>query len=192
VLEEKERLAAELQRANTELAQQAASDGLTGLANKRALEQALARDLARADREKTVLSLVVVDVDHFKRVNDTHGHSVGDAVLRAVAALLQGALRKGDFVARYGGEEFVLVLPVTDTPQAMLVADRLRARLAQAAIPYDGGTLTVTASFGVSSVRGPGCAGAAAELFERSDKALYLAKGAGRNCVRYLESSGNH
>lgn len=192
VLEDKERLAAELQRANMELAQQAASDGLTGLPNKRALEGALVRDLARADRDKTVLSLVVVDIDHFKGVNDTYGHSVGDVVLRAVGTLLQGALRKGDFVARYGGEEFVLILPATDTPQATLVADRLRARLAQAAIPYPGGTMTVTASFGVSSVRGPGCAGAAAELFERSDKALYVAKRAGRNCVRHLESNGNH
>ncbi|MEM9069846.1 MAG: diguanylate cyclase [Myxococcota bacterium] len=184
LLVEKEALEAQLRAANQKLAEEATTDVLTGLANKRALEEALARDLARASRMEQELSLVVVDVDHFKQFNDRWGHSTGDEVLRAVGQLLRDTVRTGDVAARYGGEEFVLVLPNTDPEGALTVAERVRSLLEEASIEGPEGPLRVTASFGVATVRGPGCEHAARVLFERADAALYEAKRAGRNRVR--------
>lgn len=183
LLREKEELTQQLQAANERLAMQAATDGLTGLLNKRSLEEAIARDLARADRSNTSLGLVMLDVDFFKRVNDTHGHQAGDEVLRAVAEVLSSSLRTGDVAARYGGEEFVAVLPGSDRDGAIVVAERIRTRLEQMAVQTESGPLHVTASFGVAAVGGTGCRTGSRELIARADTALYEAKRAGRNRV---------
>lgn len=184
VISEKEALAHELEEANAQLSMLASTDALTGLPNKRALTQALARDLAKADRQQETLSLVVVDVDHFKKFNDTWGHSTGDEVLRVVGQVLKMGVRTGDMAARYGGEEFVFILPNTDGDGAQVVAERVRRKLAGTAVPGPKGPLFVTASFGIATITGPGCKDSAGELFEAADKALYAAKEAGRNCVQ--------
>lgn len=184
LIEEKEALETELRAANQMLAEQATTDVLTGLANKRAFEVALKRDLARADRQRQSLSLVVIDVDHFKKFNDAWGHSTGDEVLRNVGALLQRLVRTGDLPARYGGEEFVVILPDTDALGARTAAERIRRELEALAIEGPEGPLRVTASLGVATVRGPGCEHDAQVLFERADAALYQAKRAGRNRVQ--------
>lgn len=184
LIDEKERLELELRAANQKLAEQATTDPLTGLPNKRALETALKRDLARADREQQPLSLVVIDVDHFKKFNDTWGHSTGDEVLRCVGRTLLELVRAGDVPARYGGEEFVIVLPNTDTSGAHVVAERVRVALESMQVEGPQGVLQVTASLGVATTRGPGCEHGAETLFERADAALYEAKRNGRNQVR--------
>ncbi|HEY3498587.1 MAG TPA: diguanylate cyclase [Polyangiaceae bacterium] len=180
---EKEELTRSLEAANRELEVQATSDALTGLANRRAFEAALTRDLARADRDKTTVSLVALDVDHFKKVNDTYGHAVGDMVLAAIGQALKSTLRGGDLPARIGGEEFVAILPNTDLQGAVVTAERLRKLVAEQRVKVPGGSLGVTSSFGVSTVRGPGCVGGGLALKERADKALYAAKRGGRNRV---------
>jgi diguanylate cyclase (GGDEF)-like protein len=183
VLIEKEELAAELVSANEQLKLLAATDGLTGLPNKRAFEEALHRDLSRADREGSALSLIVLDLDEFKKVNDTHGHSVGDDVLRMSSSVLKRSLRTGDVAARYGGEELVVILPKTDAAGARVVAERLRSAIALSPVVAPAGSIHVTASVGVATVHGPGCRETAARLFEAADGALYDAKRAGRNRV---------
>jgi diguanylate cyclase (GGDEF)-like protein len=183
LIAEKEDLAKSLAEANGRLEAMAMSDPLTGLANRRAVEAALTRDLARADRDKTWLSVVVLDVDHFKKVNDTHGHAGGDQVLVALGELLRTALRAGDLAGRIGGEEFLTILPGTDPDGAMVAAERLRARIAAQRLQLPSGELSFTSSLGVASLRGPGCLRAAGALVERADAALYEAKRGGRNRV---------
>jgi diguanylate cyclase (GGDEF)-like protein len=183
VIAEKEQIAQELSAANKQLAMYASTDALTGIPNKRAFTEALTRDLAQIDRTKSVLSLIVIDVDHFKKFNDTWGHSTGDEVLRAVGKVLAAQLRSGDMAARYGGEEFVIILPNTDPEGAHIAAERVRAALEVATIDGPKGKLSVTASFGVATVRGPGCRDASEDLFKRADAALYEAKRSGRNRV---------
>lgn len=183
LLEEKEQLTKQLAEANDRLERLAHTDPLTGLANKRSLEQALVRDLARADRDKTCLSVVVADVDHFKQVNDRYGHAVGDVVLQRVAKLLSSTLRTGDLATRFGGEEFVLILPGTNAFGAKLAAERIRRAIST--VDFDGpdGKFRITISFGVTSVVGPGCAGMSKQVFKEADDALYAAKSGGRNRV---------
>jgi diguanylate cyclase (GGDEF)-like protein len=181
---EKEHLTEQLRKANLELSTLAATDSLTDLPNKRAFLQALARDLARADREAKPISLVMLDVDFFKRFNDTHGHQTGDDVLRLVGSVLKAAVRTGDVPARYGGEEFAIILPCTDAAGASIVAERIRAMLEGASIRGPAGSLRVTASLGVATLVGPGCQTGGEELVARADAALYEAKHAGRNRVR--------
>jgi diguanylate cyclase (GGDEF)-like protein len=183
LLKEKEDLTLQLQAANERLATLAATDGLTGLLNKRSLEEALARDLARADRGQVSLGIVMLDVDFFKKVNDTHGHQVGDEVLKAVAQVVATSLRTGDVAARYGGEEFVTVLPGSDIEGSTIVAERIRKKLEQTEVQTSSGKLRVTASFGVAAVCGPNCRGSAKDLVAKADAALYDAKRAGRNRV---------
>ncbi|HET9691703.1 MAG TPA: GGDEF domain-containing protein [Acidimicrobiales bacterium] len=154
----------------------AAVDGLTGLANRRAFDTGLDREVAGALRRGEPLSLVLIDIDHFKRVNDTRGHTGGDEVLRAVAGVLAAACRTQDLVARYGGEEFAVVLPGCPAEAARVIVER--ARRAMAAEPLFGG---VTVSAGVATL--PDHAGAAVGLVEAADAALYAAKAAGRDRV---------
>lgn len=184
LLDERAVLERELRSANERLAEQATTDELTGLPNKRALQSMLAHDLARAARDAQPLSLIVVDVDHFKRFNDTWGHATGDEVLRCVGGMLKETVRESDVPARYGGEEFVVVLPNTDEPGAQMVAERIR--LAMEGMPVTGpkGQLHVTASFGVATARGAQCRRDGGDLFKRADAALYEAKEGGRNQVR--------
>jgi diguanylate cyclase (GGDEF)-like protein len=154
-------------------------DALTGLRNRRWLDEAFARQLARASRSNQPLSVLMIDIDHFKRVNDKCGHTVGDAILRRVAHTLAAGLRPQDLLARYGGEEFAVLLPGIETVQAIAVADRLRHGIQAAA---DGPKLPeITVSVGVASARRDETAVA---LLKRADEALYRAKQSGRNCTR--------
>jgi diguanylate cyclase (GGDEF)-like protein len=155
-------------------------DALTGLPNRRAFEEDLAREAARAARSGGPLAVVALDVDRFKAVNDVHGHAAGDAVLRAVAARAAGAIRAGDVLARLGGEEFGILLPGADLPRAVDAAERIRAALADAPIEAAGHALAVTASFGCAALAP---AEAPDALVARADARLYDAKRAGRNRV---------
>lgn len=173
---------AERRRAEQELTQLAIRDPLTGLYNRREMERRLDEEIERCRRYQHPLTIVMLDIDHFKQVNDTHGHRVGDEVLRSVAARLERALRRADFVARYGGEEFLAILPDTAQTPAAELAERIRNDLAQAMITLvDGVPLRVTASFGVASF--PPHGADRETLCERADRALYRAKAAGRNRV---------
>jgi diguanylate cyclase (GGDEF)-like protein len=160
-----------------EVAVQARTDPLTGLLNRRALAEIAVPALARARRSGSPLSLVLLDIDHFKQVNDAHGHAAGDAVLVGIAAMLRSRLRAGDGCARLGGEEFVLLLPDTGEAQALQVAEALRAQLAASDVAGVGPS---TASFGVSTGRGDADFDT---LLREADRAMYAAKAAGRNRV---------
>lgn len=151
-------------------------DGLTGLANRRVFDATLARELARAARSGEPLSLLLVDIDHFKKLNDGHGHQTGDDVLRQVAGVLAAGSRSGDLPARYGGEEFVVVLPACPADEAAEVAERLRAAVAAADT-----TVAVTVSVGVATC--PTNASGASALVGAADEALYASKRDGRNRV---------
>ncbi len=158
-------------------------DKLTGLYNRARFDALIVEEFAIAHRTGKPLSVIMADVDHFKRVNDTYGHAAGDKVLVAVSEALRGRLRPRDMVARYGGEEFVLVLPETDAAGSAVVADRIRKNI-EAARHELGGTefLSVTMSFGCATL-GPAIFGTGADLLAAADQALYAAKRDGRNQV---------
>ena len=178
-MEEKVRLRTlELEAANRALDLQARTDALTGLLNRRGFESQMAFAMALARRSTRPLSVIAVDVDHFKRVNDTYGHEAGDEVLRRLARTLETRLRGSDVIARLGGEEFVALLPDTDLEGARAIAQTLVTAMAQQQDPVVG---TITVSAGVASMRGADDTGAA--ILRRSDIALYEAKGQGRNRV---------
>ncbi|HEY2028727.1 MAG TPA: sensor domain-containing diguanylate cyclase [Myxococcales bacterium] len=158
----------------------ATTDGLTGLSNRRAFNGLLEQRLREAARYERPLSLLLLDIDHFKKVNDTHGHPAGDAVLRGVARLAQKAARETDVAARYGGEELALILPETDARGALAIAERLRKLVEAASHPTEQGSVKVTVSIGVSTTSGKA---ALADLLEAADRALYKAKRSGRNRV---------
>jgi len=173
----------ELKKSNQLLLQLSNTDPLTSLHNRRFLMDTLAKEVERSCRTEIPLALVMIDIDHFKRVNDTYGHQVGDAVLVAVAALLQGQLRPYDTAARFGGEEFVLVLPSTELMAAGAVAERLRKLTANLSFAKEGATdLVLTISAGVAVVS-PGSIVNADDLIRQADTALYRAKQDGRNRV---------
>ncbi len=180
LLAEKENLVESLQFANAQLAELAASDGLTKLLNRRALFEAAEREVARAKRHGHALSVVLFDVDHFKKCNDEHGHHVGDEVLCGVAETAKATLRAGDLLGRYGGEEFAFVLAETDSSTASALADRVRRAIAEREHQAGAGRFRVTASFGVTTL---GEESSFSALLERADAALYEAKRAGRNRV---------
>jgi len=182
LIQEKDELHANLEAANKRLAQIASTDGLTGLFNHRAFQDSLKRDLHRAKRSGNPLSIILFDVDHFKRFNDTWGHQAGDAVLQALGKLLLATLRQGDVPARYGGEEFVIILPDTPLDGAYILAERLRILISKLRIKMGENTLEVTSSFGLAQVVGRQ-EHDSAQLVEAADKALYAAKRAGRNRV---------
>jgi diguanylate cyclase (GGDEF)-like protein len=157
-------------------------DGLTKLHNRQTFDRRLAVELKRSQRYGNSLALLMVDLDHFKQVNDTHGHAAGDMVLREVGALLQDSVRSCDIAARFGGEEFALLLPHTHEADAWKLADRIRRRIEKLRYNYAGKSLSITASIGVSSLV-PGCLDKENDLLLRADQALYLAKANGRNTV---------
>ena len=164
-----------------EMAKMATTDGLTGLTNHRRFKSLLRDAIERAQRFGRQVSVVMVDADHFKGINDTYGHAVGDLVLIRIAELLRNEARRTDVVARYGGEEFVLVLDETDRAGALALAERVRSLIEAEQIRGDFGVISVTASFGVSTW--PDQAHSPEGLVERADEALYEAKRAGRNRV---------
>lgn len=172
----------ELRDKNALLEELSRTDGLTGLLNRRSLVELLNAEFAKCERYRTPLSLVMVDIDHFKKVNDTHGHLVGDAALKVLAGVLRAELRTCDAAARFGGEEFALLLPQTDREGAIVAAERCRAALERAAVPTEGGVLHITASFGVATCPESNVA-SLDDLVGLADQALYRAKNDGRNRV---------
>lgn len=162
-------------------AARAAHDGLTGIPNRRAFDARLDAVIRSYHRYGRPFSLILLDVDHFKRINDTHGHEAGDAVLRAVAARVAGSVRDVDFVARYGGEEFAVLLPETGLAGAVGTADRLRRSVAEFPVEWRGIEIPVTISLGVAAV--PECVANARDVLGAADQALYASKKAGRNRV---------
>lgn len=165
-------------------------DSLTGVFNRRYFEEMLGQELRRAERYKMPLSLIMVDIDHFKPYNDIHGHPQGDRVLKQVATILADNTRQVDVVARYGGEEFSLILPLTPSESARVVAEKIRRSVEDARIPRDdslfGGNLTISlgaATFPQDAATGP-------DLIQSADDALYAAKAGGRNQVKvYLKQT---
>jgi len=176
-----ERLAAQSFAYRSRLQHEASTDALTGLHNRREFESGMVREMERARRMQVPLSLAILDIDFFKRINDQHGHDIGDAVLREVAATLQRHIRKSDLLARIGGEEFALVMLGTQPPGAWVVLERLRNAVAALRIPAGGQQIGCTISIGITDrvetdVDWP-------MLYKRADGALYEAKERGRNRV---------
>ncbi len=163
----------------------AATDGLTGLPNKRAVTDTLKRVFAQAATERSPLALLMLDLDHFKQVNDQRGHAVGDQVLANVGAVMRSAMRSRDFAGRNGGEEFAILLPDTEIESALRIAERVRAAIAEMSLP--GIDVTVTVSVGVAGF--PDHASTLDRLERLADAALYLAKRQGRNRVELAEPS---
>ncbi len=156
-------------------------DPLTHCYNRRALNQYIDHDIANTNRYGSELSIIMFDIDHFKKVNDNHGHKAGDNVLQAVSKSVLSAIRKSDYLARYGGEEFLLVLPETKFSKAIELADRLRKILENLKIDLGEKTLNVTASFGVAALKKGKDKN---DLFETADNRLYKAKMDGRNRIK--------
>lgn len=174
-------IALENARLHRVVERQALVDGLTGIANRRQCEEALAQEIARAERLGTQFTLVLADLDDFKAVNDIHGHPVGDDVLREFASVLRATLRESDLAGRWGGEEFLLLLSGTDAAGGAQLAERVRATLAERSfLGRDGEIVFVTCSFGVAQHRG---GGDERDLFAAADRALYRAKREGKNRV---------
>ncbi len=173
VLRSRRRLGDALQRAH--------SDALTGLPNRAALDEALVRMVGQAARRAARLAIVMMDIDHFKAINDRYGHPKGDEVLAAVGAMARSEVRTGDFVGRYGGEEFMLMLPDTDEEGALKVAEKLRRACGRLDVPDLEGP--IAASFGVAA--GNGSRDELLLLVGAADAALYSAKDHGRNRVEH-------
>ena len=170
-----------------DVSQRARTDALTGLANRREFDEQLRRVLAETDRFGGTSSLIVVDIDLFKNVNDMYGHEAGDAVLRQVGKILGDGVRAVDICARYGGEEMAILLPQTPISGASELAERLRTAIADRAVQFEGTSIRVTASFGIAGY--PETVPHGDWLFPAADKALYQAKEGGRNCVKSLTTS---
>lgn len=171
----------DLEQALCAIRELAMRDPLTGCFTRQVFNERMGQEVQRAHRYGRALSVLFVDADHFKRINDSHGHQAGDAAIAAIGAALRAGLRQGvDWVARYGGEEFVVVLPETDIRAASDTAERLRARLAATEVPAGAVTLRLTVSIGVATLR---AGESQPDLLHRADAQLYAAKHAGRNRV---------
>ncbi|HSG93994.1 MAG TPA: sensor domain-containing diguanylate cyclase [Afifellaceae bacterium] len=157
----------------------ATTDSLTGVMARRALIEAARRDLAQAKRLNSDLGCVVLDIDHFKVINDCLGHAAGDRVLKQIVEVCEHSLRSSDYVGRIGGEEFAIILRNTNEDAAVSLAERMRAKIEALAIEYAGKRIPVTASFGVADLRP--VIGSLEELLKEADTALYVAKANGRN-----------
>jgi diguanylate cyclase (GGDEF)-like protein len=174
------RLNEELEKANRELEQIAAFDSLSGLLNRRSLFHRISVEIERCIRLDVPLAGLMVDIDHFKDVNDNHGHQCGDLVIREIGVRLQGDLRKYDYAGRYGGEEFFVVLSNSTEQQALSIAERFRKHMEETVVTCAGESITVSVSIGVARYR-PG--ESHESWIERADRAMYQAKQAGRNRI---------
>jgi diguanylate cyclase (GGDEF)-like protein len=173
-------------RLRERLRNQSIRDPLTGLFNRRYLEESLDLECSRAERSLQPLSVVMLDIDHFKRFNDTFGHEAGDVVLKSIAELLKASVRQGDIICRYGGEEFMLVLPVTGAPEAAALAERVRTAVKRLDLVHRGQSMgNITVSLGVAT--NTGTKWKQNDIVEAADQALYAAKNAGRNRVEVFE-----
>ena len=176
----------ELERVNRELQNMAFTDSLTGLPNRRDFDQAVARELAAIARGGQAAGMIEFDLDFFKEINDKNGHAAGDEVLRQIAFLVGGTVRKADMFARYGGEEFILLLPGTPLKGAYVTAEKLRKLIESRVFRADGSEVRLTASFGVTELK----SGPAINCYRSVDRALYHAKQKGRNRVEVLAPDG--
>ena len=176
---------------NRMLSEVSSRDSLTGLYNRWFVMEKIDSELNRAVRHGSPMSLLMLDVDHFKRVNDTWGHSAGDQVLQAIGKLLRESCRVYDVPGRYGGEEFCIVLPETKLGNTTVVAERIRTRLESTQLPCGDGSIAVTASIGIAGMEASveGDVLSPAGLIERADRALYSAKNRGRNRVETWDST---
>lgn len=186
-MEKANKLNAELQKALVMIEEMAIHDELTGLYNRRHLMELLEIEKKRADRNGQLFSLVILDIDHFKKVNDTLGHLAGDQVIRVVAHKSQDTLRATDFCGRYGGEEFVIVMGQTTREGAHVCAERVRRLVELAQFPELGNDFQVTISLGITEYQ---LREDLSKTIDRADKALYLAKNAGRNRVESIIQAG--
>lgn len=178
--EANQRLEARVAERTQELEKLATSDPLTSVSNRRELMDRLANEMQRVERYQHPLSVLMIDLDHFKAVNDTHGHQAGDRVLIALADLLRDTCRATDTIGRYGGEEFMIILPETPLEKAHTFAERLLERVREISVAVNGESLSITCSIGVTDF----AAGETEEDFiDRADQALYSAKTLGRNRV---------
>lgn len=159
-------------------------DTLTGAQNRRGMDMTLAREIARAKRYKSSLSMAMIDIDHFKRINDQYGHDAGDAMLVHLSTVIKSVLREADVLVRYGGEEFLVILPDSDIRGASYVMERLKQVVQKSPMIYEGKKIEATFSGGVAQLKAEENGHS---LIIRVDKALYEAKQAGRNCVMVAE-----
>lgn len=166
------------------LSETATTDSLTGVGNRRLLDLEIERRIAQLRRQGTTVSVLMIDVDHFKRFNDTYGHQAGDLVLEVLAKQIARTLRDMDLLTRYGGEEFAAVLPGTDLEHARLAAERIRTAVELTEIPWEDRKLSATVSVGVSEANN---FDTPESVLKRADSALYDAKRAGRNCCFFRE-----
>jgi diguanylate cyclase (GGDEF)-like protein len=164
----------------------AQKDPLTGINNRAAMDSALAREIEMARRHRTPLSLIVMDIDKFKKINDTFGHATGDSIIKSFTEVVNQVIRKTDMFFRYGGEEFVVVTGNTGQDGAMRLAERIRREIEKMEVRLPQRRLHVTVSLGVASLNGNEDG---KSLFERADNALYQAKHSGRNCVCLSDSA---
>lgn len=183
-LEQKVERLTDISQANKRLANMTLTDELTGLPNRRYLNRRLREELAMTKRFKSPISCIMIDIDHFKRTNDTLGHQAGDDVLQALAKVLREGKREEDVIGRYGGEEFLFLLPQVDSPGAMILAERLRKKVADTDFKTSlANDVRLTISLGVATFTSENLT--EAELIRRADDALYQAKAEGRNCSRH-------
>lgn len=180
----------ERKRLEEELQNRAVTDELTGIFNRRHLLELAPGEIKRAMRLKHPLSIALIDIDHFKHLNDTYGHAVGDQVLLAFTKTCQKNIREIDIFARFGGDEFVLVFPATKLDQAFEVVERVRRDLTAHVLEFNGKPVSITISSGISGLVGE--AATLDSLLERADQALYRAKAAGRNCVMVERAASEH
>ncbi len=174
----------------TELREQAIRDPLTGLFNRRYMNESMGREIMRAERENEQLSFIISDIDHFKMINDTYGHQVGDKFLVEVASLIKNNTRGSDIACRYGGEEFLLVLPDAAMASAAKCAEEIRKKCAKIIVYHEGKELKLTASFGVATY--PEHGKKAEEIILKADKAMYKSKQDGRNQVTVWEEEATN
>jgi diguanylate cyclase (GGDEF)-like protein len=181
--EKAQSMALELQAANERLRELATKDGLTGLFNYRYFQESLDREISRTLRYKSPLALILIDIDHFKKVNDTYGHPVGDIVIKVIGTMMKKAVRESDMVARYGGEEFAAILPETDLKGAAILAERLRRAVEARDITAGDKVIKVTISAGICAYNLSSGDGGKTDLINAADKGLYHAKESGRNKI---------
>lgn len=191
--QEKERaqsLAQELKESNEKLREIALRDGLTDLYNHRYFQEAMDKELSRAERYSRPLSLILFDLDHFKKVNDSYGHRAGDIVLKEISALVQSKVRTNDIVARYGGEEFTIILPETELKGAAVLAERIRVAVEEKEIIADSHKIKATISLGVSTYLPGDKKTSKTEIVDAADAALYHSKDSGRNKLSIAKVNG--
>lgn len=186
-----DRLAKELKKANDQLRTVALRDGLTSLYNHAYFQDALLTEISRARRYYRILSLIILDIDHFKTVNDTYGYRIGDRVLRQIARRIKKGIRRADIASRYGGEKFTIILPETNLKDAVLMAERLRNDIEELRLPSDRGIdFGVTVSAGVATFDpSQSNTTTAVELIQRADRGLHLSKKLGRNRVSVFKAA---